>query len=161
MAGEASLTKIKERMFTWLDGNIGSGVSLFLDRPFDQPFNESELNAVNIHFRNVGFVPFGHNSWQHIADLVFDIATESTTTSTIDEDQAQIAADIVARLSARTSAVGTIGELLQDAVPVSMTTESDDDRLADIGEASFAWRLTWLTPENDFKTVIGHNGNVS
>ncbi len=161
MAGEAAITKVKNTLLTWLTGNIGSGVTITLDRAFDQPYHDEELPTVNIRCQQTDYDVFGYSGWLHSAAIMFDVVTRSSTTLTIDKKQAEIAADIVARIAARTSTAGTIGELLQDALPVSMGSSGADMELSDQGETTLQYRMTYLTPINDFRTIAGQNGLVA
>lgn len=161
MAGEAALTKIKLRVKSWLDGGA-IGATTEIDRPFDDAFGDEELAtpAVNIRCQRTNYDLNGYsNGWMHEAQFMFDIATRSATLSTIDDRQALIAANIVARLAARDpSQSGTIGECLIFCDPVAMGDSSEDGNLSDHGVMTLAYRLVWLTPTNDFITIIGTSG---
>lgn len=161
MAGEPAIRKVLERLKAWLDGNVGSDVTVHIDRPFDVPFHDNELPCVNIRCQRVDFNnSFNYSHTLHDAAIMMDIITRSATLQTIDQKQSEIAADIVARLSARTAAAGTIGEVLQDCLPVAMGAAGDEFDQSDQGESTFAWRMTFLTSNTNFRTIAGHNGDV-
>jgi hypothetical protein len=162
MAGEAALTKVKLRLKAWLDGGA-IGATTEIDRAFDNPFGDDELDTpvVNIRCQRVDYNVRGYNGgWQHEAQMMFDIVTRSSTLSTIDDRQGLIAANIVARLAAKDATVGTIGEVLEYCDPVAMGDTSEEGNLSDHGVMTFAWRMTWLTPINDFKTIFAVNGTL-
>lgn len=163
MAGEAALTKIKTRLKAWLDaGNIGA--TFEVDRPFDISFGDDELETpvVNIRCQRTDYqLDRYQGAWMHEAQFMLDIVTRSSTLSTIDDRQGLVAANIVARLAARNSSQsGTIGECLIFCDPVTMGDSSEEGNLADHGVMTFAWRMVWLTPINDFKTIIGLSGQT-
>ena len=163
MAGEAALTKIKLRLKSWIDGGA-IGATTEIDRAFDDAFGDEELETpvVNIRCQRTDYQLQGYaNAWMHEAQMMFDIVTRSSTLSTIDDRQGLIAANIVARLAARDpSQSGTIGECLIICDPVAMGDSSDEGNLSDHGVMTFAWRMVWLTPTNDFKTIIGTSGQT-
>lgn len=162
MAGEPAIRKVLERTRAWLDGQLGSGVAIHIDRPFDRPFRDDDLPCVNLR---CPMVTFSHHNFTggflHDGEVAFDIAAPSSATSGIGADQAEIAARLTARMAARTATAGTIGEALQDCYPLSMGVPQDEFLLADHGVTVFAWRFTWLTPLADFRTIIGHLGPIA
>lgn len=160
MAGEAAVNKVMTGLQEWMGGEIGAGVRIDVNRPFDVPYQDNELPAVNIRVEQIDFDIFNYSGWLHTAAIMFDTVTRSSTLSTIDAEQAEIQASIVARLAARVATAGTIGELLQTCDPVSAGPPSPEDERADVGESTLAYRMTWLTPQNDFRTIAGHNGLV-
>lgn len=161
MAGEAALTKVKLRVKAWLDGGA-IGATTEIDRPFDRTFGDAELETpvINIRCQRTNYDVNGYNNgWMHNAEFMFDIVTRSSTLSTIDDRQGLIAANIVARLAAKDSSIaGSIGELLIFCDPIAMGDTSEEGNLADHGVMTFAWRMAWLTPINDFKSIFGVNG---
>lgn len=162
MAGEAAITKVKERLLSWLQGNV-TGAEFELDRPYDTAYGDEELATaqVNIRCSALDFSIRNYdNAMVHTGQFMFDITTRSMTLQTIDARQAEVAAGVVARLGARTEASGTIGELLEFCDPVAMGTGSDDQSLADHGEITLAYRMVWITPLNDFKTIVSVNGTL-
>lgn len=161
MAGEAALTKIKLRVKSWLDGGA-IGATTQIDRAFDDAFGDDELATpvVNIRCQRTDYQLQGYsNAWMHEAQFMFDIVTRSSTLSTIDDRQALIAAKIVARLAARDSSqAGTIGECLIFCDPVAMGDSNEEGNLSDHGVMTLAYRMSWLTPTNDFITITGTSG---
>lgn len=160
MSGEAALTKVKTALEAWLAGNVGTGVNTFIDHPFDQAFRDEDYDLINIRCPDVSFETLTYNSWLHTGTFKLDIVCASGVGTTIEAKQQEIAAAIVARVGARVPTAGTLGELVQDCEPVSCGPDSDDSRLADEGEMTFEWRITWLTPINDFRAIVGANGLV-
>lgn len=168
MAGEAALTKFKWRLLDWLDGQIGAGVAVFIDRPFDQPFRDEDLDCVNIRVPQVDFMPHSYSQgMQHDLTVAFDIIVASSPTQSISESQAEIAAAIVDRLADMDGTSGSLGELLTSqntgllATPVSLGQQQDDMGLSDHGENVFAWRFSYLTPIGDFRTIVGQSGLIA
>jgi len=168
MAGEAALTKFKWRLLDWLEGQIGAGVAVFIDRPFDQPFRDDDLHCVNIRVPNVEFQPHSYSQGMlHDLTVAFDIIVASSVTQSLSDAQAEISAAIVDRLAAMDGSSGALGELLTAqnngllATPVSMGQQQDEMGLSDHGEAIFAWRFAYLTPLGDFRTIIGQSGPVA
>jgi hypothetical protein len=159
MSGEPAVRKVLDRLKTWLDGNLGTGVTLLLDERDAQ--HAPDLPYVSIVCDRTTFRVFNYGSMLHEATIKFGIVTDEEGATNINEAQAEIAASIVARLSATTYAAGTLGELLQDKLPLSMGSEQDEFDLADAGGIFFTWSLTWLTPIDDFRTIIGAAGLVS
>lgn len=160
MAGEAAITKVKTRLKDWLTGEIGADVDL--DRPFNSAYSDEELATpqVNIRFARVDFDLRGYNGgWLHSGSVMFDIVTRSATVQTIDERQAEVIAAIVGRMAEITGDdTGQIGELLQLHEPVAVAQPEDDINLADYGSTTLAYRLIWVTPQNDFKTIVSATG---
>lgn len=161
MSGEPAIRKVLDRLKTWLEGNVGTGVTVFVDRPYDESFHDADLPYVNIRCDGTGFEVFNYGTMLHAASIKFDIAGKETATRNVSEEQAEIAATLNARMWAMTMTAGGIGELLQDKLPVSLGAEQDEFQMSDAGETVFAWRLTWLTPLDDFRTIIGQNGLVA
>lgn len=160
MPGEAAITKVKQRLLTWLQGNV-AGASFELDRPFDRAYGDDDLATaqVNIRCARTDYTIRNYdNAMLHDAQFMFDITTRSMTLQTIDERQAEVAADIVARLGARSATAGTIGEVLQFCDPLAMGGADNDMNLADHGENTLAYRIAWVTPYNDFKTIVSVTG---
>jgi hypothetical protein len=160
MAGEPAIRKVLVRLKDWFDDPAGTGVANYIDRPQNQPFRDEDFPLVNISVRQVNFELFNYASWLHTAQIMFEIMTSSSGLIGIDNEQAIIASRIVARMAARTAAVGTIGEIISDAVPVAIGSARDEYDLADNGESTFAWRFQYVTPLNDFNTIAGVNGLV-
>ncbi len=161
MSGEASVTKITSRLQTWLTAEIGSGVGVHVARPFDQPFRDEDLPAVNLRAAKVEISQQTYGTEQHTMLALFDIHAPSAASGSIQDDQAEIAAAIADRLSERTTTAGTIGELLQSAEPVRMGQEEDDLLLSDHGQMTLAYRLVWLAPVGDLRTINGNLGTVA
>ncbi len=162
MAGEAAITKVKERLLSWLQGNV-TGATFELDRAYDRAYGDAELATaqVNIRCARLDFEYRNYGSqMMHTGQFMFDIVTRSMTLQTIDARQAEIAADIVARLGARTETSGTIGELLEFCDPVAMGSPDDEQNLSDHGENTLVCRMVWITPPNDFKTIVSVNGTL-
>lgn len=160
MSGEASFTKVMGRLETWLDGNIGSGVALHVARPFDETLQEGDLPAVNIRCPRIELSDtYGID--QHTALVLFDVHCTSRASGSIQDDQAEIAAAIADRIRARTITAGTIGELLQSADPMRLGPEEDDLLLSDHGQMTLAYRLVWLAPAGDLRTINGNLGLVA
>ena len=158
MAGEPAIRKVLDRLHSWLDGQLGSGVALLLDRR--DPLHDEDLNYVILRCDHTAFSVFDYGSMKHEASIKFDIVTAETSTTTINEVQAEIAAKIVTRMWAMAPTAGTIGELLQDKLPLSMGADQNEFDLTDAGETTFSWAVTWLTPIDDFRTIIGAAGLV-
>lgn len=161
MAGEAAVTKIKIALQAWLTGQIGADVEI--DRPYDRPYGDDTLDTVQVNIRipSSQFEQDRFNSGlRHIASVMFDITTRSGAVASIDAQQAEVAANIVARLAARTPTPGTIGYLLEKAEPLGFGTEAEDPNLADHGETTFAYRITWFTPTNDIRTIFAFDGTL-
>ena len=159
MAGEAAVTKIKIALAAWLTGNIDADVEI--DRPFDRPYSDSDLSntKVNIRIPNVQFDGDRYNSgFRHTGSVMLDITTRSSATGSIDAQQAEVAANIVARIAARIPTVGTLGHLLEDAYALGFGTEAEDPNLADHGETTFAYRMMWITPRDDIRTIVAVTG---
>lgn len=168
MSGEPAIRKVLERLKVWVDGNVGAGVTVWLDRPFDEPFRDEELPCLNLRCQRVDFQVGNYSSGMlHEAAIAFDIITRSALVQTIDQKQAEIAADLVARIGAMNAAPGGIGELLSAqnngllCTPLSMGGQADEFDMADQGVSTFLWRFVFLTPINDFRTIIGQNGTVA
>lgn len=168
MSGEPAIRKVLERLKVWLDGNVGTGVTVWLDRPFDQPFHDEELPCLNLRCQRTDFQVSNYSAGMlHEAGIACDIITRSAAVQSIDQKQSEIAADLVARIGAMTAAPGQIGELLSAqnngllCTPLSMGGQSDEYDMADQGQSTFAWRFVFLTPLNDFRTIIGQNGPVA
>jgi hypothetical protein len=166
MATKSALNKVKNRLHLWLVAGI-TDATFELDRPFDAEYDDAELATphVNIRCARVQYMNGpdgrGDNSWYHQGDFMFDIATRSSTLSTIDFRQSDIAADIVARMAAMTGDdVGEIGELLRDYVPVEMGQPEDNGNLVDYGVNTLAYRLIWVTPRNDFRAISSATGAI-
>jgi hypothetical protein len=161
MAGEAALTKIKLRVKSWLDGGA-IGATTVIDRAFDNAFGDEELETpvVNIRCQRTDYQLERYaGAWMHEAQFMFDIVTRSSALSTIDDRQALVAANIVARLAARDSGQSeTIGECLIFCDPVAMGDSSEEGNLSDHGVMTMAYRMAWLTPTDNFITIIGTSG---
>lgn len=163
MAGEAAITKVKIALKSWLETGAAMGATFEVDRPFDRSFGDDEMAVpiVNIRCQQTEYNIRGYNNgWQHVGDFMFDIITRSSTLQTIDDRQALIAAKIVARLAARTATVGTIGMMLETCDPIAMGDTGDDGNLSDQGVMTFQWRMTYLTPVNDFIQIFAVNGEL-
>ena len=163
MSGEAALTKIKLRAKAWLTGQILSGVAIHIDRALDQPFQEAETPCVNLRIPFTQYSIQGYSSGHmHDAAIHFDLLSASMASATIDESQAEMAADIAARMGNLDAVPGNLGELLQagSCEPISSGVQNDDFNLSDIGVVTLAYRLVWITPINDFRTIAGQNGLV-
>lgn len=158
MSGEPAIRKVLVRLKAWLDGHVGTGVTVFIDRNYDEPYRDEDLPYVNIRADRVDFelVNYG-GALQHSAHIKFDIAAKDSAASNIDSNQAEIAAALHARMWAMDYTPGNIGELLQDRLPLSMGPEEDRLSMSDAGESTFVWRLTWLTALTDIRTVIDGN----
>ena len=161
MSGEPAIRKVLDRLKDWLDGNVGTGVTVFLDRSYDEPFHDEDLPYVNIRCQRTAMSVFDYGTMLHEAAIKFDIVSGASSTRNIDQLQAEIMADINARMWAMDATAGTIGELLQDKLPLSVGPEQDEFELSDAGEAVFAWSVTFLTPLADFRTINGANGSVA
>lgn len=168
MPGEAAITKFKTRLAAWLDGHIGAGIGLHLERPYDEPFHEGEMDCVNIRVPQCdAALVAAMNAWEHTARVEFDLICKSAASGTISEAQAEIAAAIVDRLALLDATTGGLGEMLQAqangllAAPLSLGPQQDEMMMSDNGEAVFAWSFVWLTPINDFRTVAGQNGLIA
>ncbi len=161
MSGEASVTKVTSRLNTWLASNIGTGVDLHVARPFDQPFRDGDLPAVNIRAAKIEIEQLTYDTEKHTMLTLFDIHAPSQASGSIQDDQAEIAAAIADRMSAMAPTSGTIGELLQNAEPVRLGPEEDDLLLSDHGQMTLAYRLVWLAPVGDLRTISGNLGLVA
>ena len=162
MAGEAAITKVKNALKVWLDGGA-IGATTEIDRPFDQSHGDEDLTTpiVNIRCQQTNYNVRGYNNgWQHESIIMFDIITRSSTLLTIDDKQALIAAKIVARLAARDTSPGSIGLMLEFCDPVAMGDTGDDGNLSDQGVMTFQWRMTYLTPINDFIQIFAVTGEL-
>lgn len=160
MSGEPAIRKIIDRLYTWLDTHLGSGVKLFIDRPFDEPFRDEDLPYVNLRCDRTAYSVFDYGTMLHESALKFDIVSGDSSTKTNDELIAVIAATLNARMWAMDMVSGNIGELLQDKLPVSLGPEQDSFDGSDAGEMTFTWAVSYLTPLNDFCTINGQNGPV-
>lgn len=161
MSGESAITKIKLRSQAWLDGNVGDGMAIHIDRKADEPFREDELPCVNLRCTEFRLIERINNADVWDAAVMFDVLAPSSMLSTIDADQAEAMSDIIARMGARTSTAGTIGELLEFCDPITAGAQQDEMALIDLGVATLAYRMVFRTPPNDFRTIAGHNGLVS
>lgn len=159
MSGESAITKIKTRTQTWLAGNVGA-LAIHVDRKADNPFREAELPCVNLRCPEFRIIERIYNADVWEAAVMFDVMARSSVLSTIDADQAEAMSAIVARMGARTSAAGTIGELLEVCEPLSAGVQQDEFNLSDVGAATLAFRYVFRTPANDFRAIAGHNGLV-
>lgn len=159
MSGEPAVRKVLDRLHTWLDSQLGTGVTLLLDERDAQ--HDVDVPYVTIVCGGVRYSVHNHGNMLHEATIKFGIVTEEDGSTNVNEMQAEIAAKITARLFATTPTAGTLGELLQDKLPVSMGPEQDEFDLADAGGVFFTWSFTWLTPIDDFRTIIGASGLVS
>lgn len=162
MSGEAAITKVKSRLADWLDGEIGAGVTVGIDRPFDQALRDEDLPYVGVRVARVARQQGrpSHNATQHDIFVMFDIVAPSSATASIDEAQAEIEAAIVDRLGAMAPTSGTIGELIQLCEPVEIGPREEEFRLSDFGETVSAWRMVFLTPNGDFRSIFGTTGVV-
>lgn len=158
MAGEASETKIKNALSAWLTGHIGA--DLEIDRPYDRSFGDDDLatSKVNIRIPTVDYERAHiQNGLRNIATVAFDITARSPATGSIDAVQAEIKASILARIMAKTPTPGTLGYLIDDTLfPLGALAEQEN--LADHGGMTFAYRIAWLTPVNDIRTIIAIDG---
>lgn len=161
MSGEPAIRKVLERLETWLTSNVGAGVNVHLDRPFDQSFRDEDLPYVNIRCDRTTFSVFNYGSMLHEAVVKFDIVSGAASSANINQSQAEIAAALTTRMWAMAPTSGTIGDLLQDKLPVSMGPEQDSFEMSDAGEATFTWALTYVTPLDDFRTILGASGLVT
>ncbi len=161
MSGEAALTKVKDRTVAWLDGNV-SGVSIVKDRPIDKPFRDSDLPVIHLRITQVQITSARNPTGDfHDAAVMFDILAPSILMGSIDDRQAEIMADIVARLGAIDATPGTLGELLEICEPtIAASREDEMAMLSDFGVTTLAYRMGWRCPHNDFRTIAGHNGTV-
>ena len=158
MSGEPAIRKVLDRLHTWLNGQLGTGVTLLLDQR--DALHDEALPYVTIRCERTTFSVHNHGNMLHEAMIKFGIVTKEAGATNIDEAQAEIAAKITTRLFSTTFVSGTLGEVLQDKLPLSMGPESDEMDLADAGEMTFAWAFSWLTPIDDFRTIIGASGLV-
>ena len=163
MAGEPAIRKILTALHGLLDGNLGVDVSVHIDRPFDQPFRDEELPAVNIRCQSIERSQSQYNAWLHDARVMLDIITRSSTSQTIDEQQAEIEADIAEVLLNPPGSItaGSFFDMIADAVPLGIGQARDEMDMADAGESTSAWRLPFLTPINDFRTIAGRLGPIA
>lgn len=161
MSGESAITKIKSRCLAWLTGEIGTGIDVHMDRKAGNPFRDEDLPCVNIRCQEFRIITrdYSADTWE--AAVMFDVLAPSSVLSTIDVDQAEIMSDIIARLAERTSAAGTIGELLEICEPLTAGAQQDELNLSDFGVATLAYRMVFRTPRDDFRTIAGHNGHVT
>lgn len=162
MSGEPAITKVKDRLLDWLDGEIGLGVTIGKDRPFNRALQDDELPYVGIRIprveRRQGYPSF--NIVTHEALVMFDITVPSADALSIDEQQAEIEAKIAARLAAMAPTSGTIGELLQICEPSQVGPHEEDLMLSDFGQTTSAWRMQFITPVGDFRTIHGTTGVI-
>lgn len=161
MSGESAITKIKSRTLSWLTGEVGSGVDVHMDRKASEPFREEEMPCVNIRCQEFRIITRDYSSDTWEAAVMFDALAPSSVLSTIDADQAEIMSAIIERLAERAATVGTIGELLQICDPLTAGAQQDELNLSDFGVATLAYRMVFLTPRDNFRTIVGHNGPVT
>lgn len=163
MAGEAAIRKVLTGLFDLLDGNLGAGVTVHIDRPFDQPFRDEELPAVNVRCQQVTRSITQYAAWLHDAQVAFDIITRSATTQTVDEQQAEIEADIAAILLNPPSTItpGSAWDMITEAVPLGIGQRGEEYDFSDQGEATSLWRVPFLTPVDDFRSIAGRLGLIA
>lgn len=163
MPGEPAIRKVLTALRDILDGHVGAGVTVHIDRPFDQPFRDEELPAVNIRCTSVPRSQTQYNAWLHDAQIMLDIVTRSATTQTVDEIQSEIEADIAAVLLNPPASIvpGSAFDMLTDIIPLGIGQRGDEFDMSDQGESTSAWRCPFLTPIGDFRTIAGRISTIS
>lgn len=162
MAGEPAIRKVLTGLEQILAGNLGAGVTVHIDRPFDQPYRDEELPAVNIRCQQVNRSQTQYNAWLHDAHIMFDIVTRSATTQTVDASQAEIEASLADVLlnPPATIVPGSVFDMVADIIPLGIGTRGDEFDMADQGESTSAWRCPFLTPIGDFRTIAGRVSTI-
>lgn len=163
MPGEPAIRKVLLALRDVLTGNVGVSVTVYIDRPFDQPFRDEELPAVNIRCQQVPRSLHQYNAWRHDAEIMFDIVTRSATTQTVDAAQADIEADIAAILLNPPASIepGSVFDMLTDTIPLGIGQRGNEFDMADGGESTSAWRCPFLTPIGDFRTIAGRVSTIT
>lgn len=163
MAGEPAIRKVLMALHDLLDGNLGAGVGVVIDRPYDQPFRDSELPLVNLRCEQVTRSQSQYNAWVHEARIMADIITPSATSMTVDGKQAEIEAKIAEVLLNPPGSItpGSVFDMLADILPLGIGQGRDDFDRSDSGETTSAWRCLFITPLNDFRTICGRVSTIA
>lgn len=163
MPGVPAIRKVLIALRDVLAGNVGDGVQVFIDRPYDQPFRDEELPAVNIRCQQVERSQSQYNAWLHDAQIMFDIVTRSATTQTVDASQAEIEATIAEVLLNPPTSIepGSVFDMLADIIPLGIGQRGNEFDMADGGESTSAWRCPFSTPIGDFRTIAGRVSTIT
>lgn len=151
MAGEPSIVKVTEAIATLLEGM--TDVNVFPDRSDSEPIQESERPAVALRFTRIEFQPTGSQSEiRHAATLDMDFYEVEPTEARISTKLSRMMAEANVLIAADR----TIGGLVESFELREATAELDF--VPDYGCATLTAELTWLTPRNDFTTILGASG---
>lgn len=134
-----------------------SGVQIVIDRPYEEPFTASELNAgiISIRLVDTPRQPWAHNAILHAGEFMFDIGTADGGVNSIGARGAAIEAWLVNVLHADIS----LGGLTHDAESRAVT--ANEEQGAEAGILLSAARIQWITPRTDLFTIWGAIGPVS
>ena len=151
MAGEPSIVKVTDALATLFAGM--SGVNIFPDRSDSEPIDESERPAVAFRFTRVEFQPTGGQSEiRHAATLDMDFYELEPTEGRISTKMSRM----IAAANTLIAADRTVGGRVESFELREATAELD--YVPDYGCATLTCDLTWLTPRNDFTTILGASG---
>lgn len=151
MAGEPSIVKITDALATLFGGM--DDVQVFPDRSDAEPIGESERPAVAFRFTRVQFLPTGGQSEiRHAATLDIDFYEVEPTEARISTKLSRMIAEGNALIAADRTVGGRVESFeLSEA-------SAELDFVPDYGCATLTCELTWLTPRDDFTTILGASG---
>lgn len=153
MSGEPAIEKVKAALKTMAAAAVPAA-TIAVNRPDDEPFGNAELPAIGIRVVAVDFEAHEQGATLHRARIEFDVATAGTASLSIDGDQSEMAAALVARIHADR----TLGGLMQDMTEQSMSGTEDDG--SEAGIAILGYEGIFLTPLGDHRTIIGATGLI-
>ncbi len=148
--GKPALRIVLDRLTALLEAGVPD-VSFFLDRPDDDPLQQSEMPGCVIRVPAVDLSPApdgAHQTW-HVATVQIDAHSGREVGETIDEINQDTLARIVAAIQTDRQLGGRVYEINETGV-----SGSDMDG-ADIGIAILTLEITFATPRGDWFTLAG------
>jgi hypothetical protein len=128
-------------------------MKVFMDRSEDEPVLDEERPCCVIRIVDVQFSPaMGQSEMRHDVTVDFDFYEPILSSATI----TRRLAGMIAEANALIAADRTVSGMLESFELRSATAEID--AMPDLGCATLTGELTFLTPRNDFTTILGASG---
>ncbi|SDA14952.1 hypothetical protein [Sphingomonas sp. NFR15] len=151
MAGDPAIVKVTEAATALF--REGMGINVFVDRSEDDPIREEERPAMAIRCVQIEFTPaMGQGEMLHECTFDFDFYEEDLTFGGISANLSRM----IARGNALVAADRTLGGMLQQFELRTATAELD--ATPDLGCAILTAEISFLTPRDDFTTILGASG---
>jgi hypothetical protein len=152
MAGDPAIVKVTGAAVALFKAGM-QGVNVFADRSEDDPIREEERPAMALRFVQMQFTPTGGQAeMRHECVLDIDFYEENLSYGGISANLSRM----IARANALVAGDRTLGGLLEQFELRSATAEIDTT--PDLGCAVLSSELSFLTPRDDFTTILGASG---